>query len=152
MNLKTRFFKNIFFPETFHHQVSTIRFALQNHVLVSVTHNTIRVFDLDKGLCIKTIDEYIDPPSITIAGEDEQYLCAFFSGINAMRTWELGSETCMLVNGREISGRGIHKDESVCVSICSSGDKVLYAFRSDNKAYIVNAKTGTEGRCLEGYL
>ncbi|XP_022094961.1 uncharacterized protein LOC110981600 isoform X2 [Acanthaster planci] len=123
-------------------EVATIRFALKNHVLVSVTHNTIHVWDLDTCTCIKTLDDDIDPPSITIAGDDQQYLCAFFSGTNAMRTWELGDGDCNLVCRREISGQGIHKDGSVCVSITSSGEKVLYAFRSDNKAYVVNAKLG----------
>ncbi|XP_033638665.1 NACHT domain- and WD repeat-containing protein 1-like isoform X1 [Asterias rubens] len=123
-------------------EVSIIRFALRNHILIAVTYNKIHVWDLDKCILVGTMEEYIDPPSITIAGEDEQYLCAFFSGINAMRTWELGGGECCLVAGREIAGEGIHKDQSVCVSIGTSGEKVLYAFRSDNKAYVVNAKTG----------
>ncbi|XP_038053193.1 NACHT domain- and WD repeat-containing protein 1-like isoform X2 [Patiria miniata] len=123
-------------------EITNICFALNNHILVAVTHNTIHVWDLDSSTCIKTLDEYIDPPSITVAGENQQYLCAFFSGTSVMRTWELEGGACSLVCGREISGRGIHKDGSVCVSIGSSGEKVLYAFRSDNKAYVVNAKSG----------
>jgi WD40 repeat protein len=123
-------------------EVSTLRFALKNHALICITHNTIQVWDLDSCTCVKTITEYIDPPSITVAGEEQQLLCAFFSGVNAMKTWDIGDGNCSLVVGREISGRGIHKDGSVCVSIASNGEKVLYAFRSDNKAFVVNARTG----------
>ena len=53
------------------------------------------------------------------------------------------NEECKMVKEFAIVGdRSIHKDESICVSHRSNGNKVLYAFRSDSRAYVVDATTG----------
>ncbi len=104
--------------------------------------NEIIVWHIRRGEQILTIDQYIDPPLISTAGEDNQYLVAFFSGSNIMRTWQIGQECKLVKEFAIVSGRSIHKDESICVSQRSNGNKVLYAFRSDNHAFVSDATTG----------
>lgn len=131
------------FSNFFSRQITNICFLVRNLYLASITStNHILVWNIRKGTQILTIDQYIDPPIVTVAGADEQYLVAFFSGSNVMRTWGIGQECVLVKEFAIISTRGIHKDESVCVSLRANADKVLYAFRSDNRAYVTDATTG----------
>ncbi|XP_072025934.1 LOW QUALITY PROTEIN: uncharacterized protein [Amphiura filiformis] len=124
-------------------RVISICFCCKNlYLATTMASNKIIVWNIRKGNQILTVNQYIDPPIISTAGEDNQFLVAFFSGSNIMRTWQIGQECSMVKEFAIVSGRSIHKDESICVSQRCNGTKVLYAFRSDNHAYVTNSTTG----------
>lgn len=118
-----------------------IHLYLNSDIVAVVQSNVISVYSFDSGATVTTIDEFIDPVIVSSAGVDHQYMVAFFSGSNVIRAWDL-SRGADLIFEREFVQEGVHKDKSLCTSLQSHGDKVLYAFRSDDKAYVMTITNG----------
>ncbi|XP_033099219.1 uncharacterized protein LOC117102881 isoform X2 [Anneissia japonica] len=128
-------------------QVDSLHVCMNNLFVVTTEAMLIRIWNIHQGICIKVIDEFIDPAIITSAGIEQQYLVAFFNGSNVMRSWDLTDDYTM-IQEIKIQDEAIHKDGSLCLSKNPCGEKVFFAFRSDNKARVLNAKTGAMIHCI----
>ncbi|XP_077986889.1 uncharacterized protein LOC144441205 isoform X2 [Glandiceps talaboti] len=123
-------------------QIHGIRMCFNNFYAVTSEIGCIRVWNTRTSQCVFKVDDYVDPASITAAGKNSELLVAFYYGENVMRSWDLEHDFKKLQDVKVEEGEGIHKDQSLCVSFNSTGDNVLYAFRSDNRAYGRNARSG----------
>ncbi|XP_071851838.1 NACHT domain- and WD repeat-containing protein 1-like isoform X2 [Apostichopus japonicus] len=121
--------------------VTGIHLYLNSEIVAVVQSNVILVYNFSDGSLVTSIDEFIDPVVVSSAGMEHQYMVAFFSGSNVIRAWDVSKEVEMIFE-REFVQVGVHKDRSLCMSLQSHGDKVLYAFRSDSKAYVINVTNG----------
>lgn len=120
---------------------------MNSDLVAVVQSNVISLYNFQDSALLSRMEEYIDPAIVSSAGTDHQYLVAFFSGSNVIRAWDL-SDGIDLIFEREFVQDGVHKDSSMCMSLQSNGEKVLYAFRSDDKAYVINV---TNGRRVSPY-
>ncbi|PIK55655.1 hypothetical protein BSL78_07426 [Apostichopus japonicus] len=100
--------------------------------------NSVKLWDLMTRRVLKTISGTGQNCPHCM---EHQYMVAFFSGSNAIRAWDVSKGVDMIFE-REFVQVGVHKDRSLCMSLQSHGDKVLYAFRSDSKAYVINVTNG----------
>ncbi|PIK39181.1 hypothetical protein BSL78_23980 [Apostichopus japonicus] len=121
--------------------VTGIHLYLNSEIVAVVQSNVILVYNFSDGSLVTSIDEFIDPVVVSSAGMEHQYMVTFFSGSNVIRAWDVSKEVEMIFE-REFVQVGVHKDRSLCMSLQSHGDKVLYAFRSDSKAYVINVTNG----------
>ncbi|XP_052243480.1 uncharacterized protein LOC127853228 isoform X2 [Dreissena polymorpha] len=120
--------------------VSILRTALNNKYVIAVEANIIRIWSLmTKERCL-VIDQYLDPPVISIASEGK-LLVAFFDGVGALRTWDL-EDNFKHVSETKIEGTRVYSDNAVVLAQNSYGDYVLHAFRGSNSATIQHARTG----------
>ncbi|XP_071477880.1 uncharacterized protein [Diadema antillarum] len=129
-------------------EISSLRLCLSDTIAVTVESSCIQFLDFDRGTCLLSVRQYIDPPVVTAAGEQDELVVAFFSGSNVMRTWILSEGAVQLQQEVDIGGTAIHKDGSLCASFSANGDRVLYAFRSSSAASVVNARTGNKVHSL----
>ncbi|XP_071956907.1 uncharacterized protein [Antedon mediterranea] len=128
-------------------KVDSVHVCMNNFYVVTTEEMLIKIWNIHQGICIKVMDEFIDPAIITSAGMEQEYLVAFFNGSNVMRSWDLRDDYKMLKE-IQIEDEAIHKDGSLCISKNSCGEKVFFAFRSDNKAKVLNTISGNTVHCL----
>lgn len=135
---------HIHYPFFFIPQISSIRLCKNDSIAVTVESSRIKFNSFSNGICLLEITQYIDPPVITTASENDNLVVALFTGSNVMRTWDVSGENVQVLVEVDIGGQGIHQDESLSVSFSPFGERVLYAYRSSNTAFVVNAKTGNK--------
>jgi len=126
--------------DDFGRNITKLRSAYDNKFAISVGGSVIKIWSLAKRTCCLVIDQYIDPPVISIAGEGK-LLVAFFDGVGLLRTWDLENEFKHLCETK-IEGTRIYSDNAVVLAPNSFGDFVLHAFRGANEATIQHAKSG----------
>ncbi|XP_053385274.1 uncharacterized protein LOC123535609 isoform X2 [Mercenaria mercenaria] len=126
--------------DSFGKNVSKLRTALNNKYVISVEGSVIKVWSLADKECCLVVDQYLDPPVLSVAGEGK-LLVAFFQGVNALKTWDL-SDQFRHVCETKIEGENVFSDNSVVLAPNSYGDYVLLAFRGANSAMIQHARTG----------
>ncbi|XP_060605739.1 uncharacterized protein LOC132758201 isoform X2 [Ruditapes philippinarum] len=126
--------------DNFGENVSKLRTAFNNKFVVSVEGSIIKVWSLVDKECCLVVDQYLDPPVLSIAGEGK-LLVAFFDGVNALKTWDL-SDNFRHICETKVEGERVFSDNAVVLAPNSYGDYVLLAFRGANSAIIQHARTG----------
>ncbi|KAH9519361.1 hypothetical protein Btru_075339 [Bulinus truncatus] len=119
--------------------VSTLKMAKSNSLAITVESTVVKVWDIKTHDCVFVIDQYIDPPCITVTA-DNQILASVFDGSTVFRAWNL--DTFTLLCEASFPDTSIHKDNSVLIADSSNGDKVLHAFRSASVATVQAARNG----------
>ncbi|XP_041466709.1 uncharacterized protein LOC121417179 isoform X3 [Lytechinus variegatus] len=125
-------------------EISSIRLCKNDTIAVTVESSRIKFNTFSNCTCLLEVTQYIDPPVITTASENDDLVVALFTGSNVMRTWDVSGESIKSLVEVDIGGHGIHKDESLSVSFSPFGERVLFAYRSSNTASVVNARTGNK--------
>lgn len=121
--------------------VTRIRAAYDNKMAIGVENSVLKVWCLRTKACLLVVDQYLDPPVVTIAGDGGKLLVALFGGVNILRTWDLDNE-CKFVCECKVENKSVFSDDPVILAPSSYGDYVLHAFRGNNQATIQHAKTG----------
>ncbi|XP_052801292.1 uncharacterized protein LOC128232006 isoform X2 [Mya arenaria] len=120
--------------------VTKLRTAFNNKFVIAVEGSVIKIWSLASKECCSVIDQYLDPPVLSIASEGK-LLVGFFDGAGALRTWDLENEFRHVCETK-IEGSRVYSDNAVVMSPNSYGDYVLYAFRGANWATIQHARSG----------
>lgn len=120
--------------------ISKLRTAVNNKLVISVEVSVIKVWSLETKECCLVVDQYLDPPVITVASEGK-LLVAFFDGVNALKTWDLEKDFKHVCESK-IEDNSVFSDNSVVLAPHSYGDYVLHAFRGSDKATIQHARNG----------
>ncbi|CAG5115341.1 unnamed protein product [Candidula unifasciata] len=120
-------------------KVCSIRSAMNNTLVITVDGSVIRIWDMNSGVCVFTIAQYIDPARISIAAEG-MILVGVYDGSNMLRSWNLDGFSMLCQT--HIPDTSIHKDNSILIADSSRGDNILHAFRSGNSATVQNARNG----------
>ena len=128
--------------------VTDIRLGMNNSLVCTSEVGNLRVWKVSSGECLKTFDQWVDPPITTIAS-DGQMLVAFFDGSGKMKVWDLANDVSLHKEETVLSSKEIHQDRTFVVSQVTKGPRVLYAIRSSNEAIIRNANTGKVIRRLK---
>ena len=126
--------------DNFGTNVSKIRTGSNNKYVISVEGTVIRIWSMRTKQCLTVIDQYVDPPVITIANEGKLFV-ALFDGVNVLRTWDL-EDGLRFVCETKIDNKSVFSDNSVVLAPDSFGDYVLHAFRGGNSATIQHARNG----------
>lgn len=120
--------------------VTAMRTAKNDSLVVTVASNIIQIWSLKTGHCVFTNSESVDPARICIAAEG-QVLATVYDGSNCFRSWNLESDFSKLCDAT-FPDNSIHKEDSIVIADSSYGDSVLHAFRSANTATVQHAKNG----------
>ena len=126
--------------DNFGKNVTKLRTGSNNRYVISVEGTIIKIWSMRTRQCLTVIDQYIDPPVITIAGEGK-LLVALFDGVNFLRTWDL-EDGFRFICETKIDDKSVFSDDSVVLAPDSYGDYVLHAFRGGNFATIQHARNG----------
>ena len=126
--------------DNFGTNVTKIRTASNNRYVISVEGTEIKIWSMRTRECLFVIDQYVDPPVITVAGEGK-LLVALFDGVNVLRTWDL-EDGFKFICETKIDDKSVFSDNSVVLAPDSYGDYVLHAFRGGNSATIQHARNG----------
>ena len=126
--------------DNFGTNVTKIKTASNNKYVISVEGTEIKIWSMRTRECLFVIDQYVDPPVITVAGEGK-LLVALFDGVNVLRTWDL-EDRFSFVCETKIDDKSVFSDNSVVLAPHSYGDYVLHAFRGGNFATIQHARNG----------
>lgn len=121
--------------------VRIIRPAMNNTLVVTVEGSVIKVWNIRYNECVLTVNKYIDPPEIGIAGEGK-FMCALFDGSNALRTWNLSKNELPMMSSVTIDSHKVFQDKSVLIAPNSFDERVLVAFRGANQAAVHHARNG----------
>lgn len=121
-------------------EVSKLRTAVRNNLVISVERSVIKVWSLEDKKCCLIVDQYLDPPVLSVASEGK-LLVAFFGGVNALKTWDMDNRFTHVCDAK-VEDNSVFSDNAVVLAPNSYGDYVLLAFRGSNSATIQHARTG----------
>ncbi|PVD33550.1 hypothetical protein C0Q70_04807 [Pomacea canaliculata] len=126
--------------------VTALRTAKSNSLVVTVEGAVIRLWSVRTGACVLVVDDRPDPAVVCMANEG-QTLAAIYEGTNTFRSWEMEGfkKLCEVDSPNE---RGVHKDRSILIADAVYNDLVLHAFRSANTATVQHARSGRVVRTL----
>ncbi|XP_076450611.1 NACHT domain- and WD repeat-containing protein 1-like [Babylonia areolata] len=128
-------------------QVTSLRTAKNDTVLVTVEGPMIRCWSTRTGACLLRSEEGGLDPAVACVALEGQVLVALHEGTNAFRSWDMESFK-KLCEAEWPGERGIHKERSVVVAATVYNELVLHAFRSANTATLQHCKSGKVVRTL----
>ncbi|TRY69677.1 hypothetical protein DNTS_030265 [Danionella cerebrum] len=127
----------------------SITLALDDTVLVLQMGHCLQVREVHSGKVLYMEKDCLDVPLVTSAC-DGRLLVVFYDGRQMVKVFDLAASCSLLFSVNfSLEFEPIHKDQSIVISLHSSKDYILFAYRDGGEAAVFNARAGVVSSVLK---